>query len=253
MTGFTIERVGQAYLRGFVRAWVRKQRVLLVLTGLAVTGALVSAVTGNAEPSRHIVRLSMFYLPMIAGLLTLSGIVSEDRDTNFMVLWFQKPGRIIPIYLKRYLVGLAALLVFAGIAMVLLGVLAIAIDVLTPTAMLRRAAVMLLVAVLAGSIVFAFSAWGTRRDGVLAFMVIFLSLLLAGAFAFDDTRFAAFTRAVAFPMDALGALSGGSAWNGSLPPIVFITLHIAAWNLVGLFGLLYTEWALARGRMGAGE
>lgn len=253
LTDFATDRLGSVYIREFVRYWIHRQRLLLSVTAIVVATTLVSALTGNLNQADTILGLSLFYLPMIAGLLSMSGIVADDRGTNLMVIWYQKPGRISAMYLKRYATFQVLVILFALVVALLVGGIAIGSGIFAPGKMLRVAAMMLLVGVLTGSSVFCFSAWGVRRDSAVAFIVIVLTVMFAGAFAFDETATGAFVRSIAFPMDAFGAITGSSAYHGKLPPLLLVLVHIMAWSVGGLVGLWHTERALACGRVGAEE
>lgn len=230
------------------RYWVRRNRALLVgVAGVALLSAAV-AVAGQTERSRDIIVLA-FWGPLVAGVLTMSGVVSSELESGLVGMWFQKRGTLVRPYLIRYGINQALVVAFAlAVAAVVSGVGAAA-GLWAAEKALRLPLVALATAVIPASMVFALSAWGVRRDASVAVIVLITSTALAGVTAFDAGRVARIVRALAFPLDAIQTLSGPSPVGQTLGQALAVVVgHILAWSAVGVVGLWYTEGALRRGR-----
>lgn len=217
---------------------------------LAVAGTLALTLLSNAgdrEPGSAITTVA-FYIPIAAGVLMMSGIVSDERRSGMIMLWFQKGDAVWRSYMIRYVsyqLMIAILVAALGVA---LGIVGIAWAGMTPVRTLRIAAAMIAVSALCGAIVFTFSAWGARRDGALAFLFVLISLMLGSTFVHEEALLGRFVMAVVFPFDAIQSLSGSGPRPEGLRAIGLILVQLVGWTLLGLIGLRHTERSLRRGR-----
>jgi hypothetical protein len=95
--------------------------------------------------------------------------------------------------------------------------------------------------------VFAFSAWGVRRDAVFAFLVVVIGVSLAGVTSFDRSIPSALISFLAFPLDSVMAVIGARAQPfGLARAIAIIAAQLAGWSLLGFLGLRFAERLLQR-------
>src|SRR5687767_7041132 len=90
------------------RYWLRRHHILIALVILcALVGALLALL--HVDSAKWFLVSSVIYCPIILGLVCMSGIVSDDRTSGLIVLWFQKPGLMHRAYAIRYVLGLVLL------------------------------------------------------------------------------------------------------------------------------------------------
>ena len=241
-----------AWQRGVVaesaRYWLRRNRTLLVVvTGAVLVGGALVAVD-ETDRSGTILAMTVGWGPLVAGLLTMSGIVSSELESGLVVMWFQKPGTLVRPYFVRYLIGQALLATFAVLLAAVAGGIGAAAGLLPAARVLRLPLMAAAVALIPAAMVFALSSWGVRRDASIAVILMVSSLAVAAALAFDQSLMARAVRSVVFPLDAIEALSGASPVTHTLGwPLAVVVGQIVAWSALGAVGLRHTERALRRG------
>ncbi len=230
------------------RYWLRRQRAMMLVLGLATLVAGLAPFSAPSQESAVVLAVAALYAPLLAGLLAMSGIVADERASGLIVMWFQKPGTLFRSYLIRYLLYLALIAALTlGLAMIV-GVAAISSHVFTFFKAVRVGAAALPMALIPAATVFACSAWGARRDSTVAFSIVAVSVALQGVLAFDPGVLARVIKVIAFPIDPIMAIAGGSAYDSDLTrPLAVVAAHLAAWTALGLLGLRYTERALQHG------
>ena len=228
--------------------WKRRYTPLIVIIGVAATGALAVALSGHAERAKYVLAALATFAPVAAGLLVMSGIVSDDRETGVILLWFQKPAPLFRTYALRYVISQGVLLLLGAALGLLLTGVSLAGDLHSSVRALRWVFPIWVFAFVSAAITFALSAWGVRRDSTIALLFIIGSLSLAAKTAFDDSRRALIMRAFAFPLESAAVLSGSSSAPSLHYSILVVLAHCIGWTLIGLLGLRYTERALTRGR-----
>jgi hypothetical protein len=240
-------RVWPTVIEEACRYWLLRHRVMLLCVTAGSVLAVLLALLGQAERSQLILAAVALYSPVAAGLIAMSGIVGDERASGLILLWFQKPGRLLRSYLIRYLLYQALLAGFAlGLAAIIggIGVLAGAFPV---GKSFRLAAAMVPLALLPAAIVFAFSAWGVRRDSTVAFLVILASVSASAVVSFDQGALAGVLKTIAFPIDPIMAIVGGEAYDPNLlRPLLTIAAQFTIWSAIGLLGLRHTESTLYR-------
>jgi hypothetical protein len=235
------------------RYWLRRHRVLLL--GLAaVTLALAWSAQGaqgtqgaQGERGTQLLSMLVFFAPLVAGLLTMSGIVADERESGIMLLWYQKPGTLFRYYLVRYSLHYLMLAAFALGLGLLTAAVGTALGVVQPDRAARIPLVTLSLASVSAAMVFAFSAWGVRRDSTVALLAIIGSVTVASLFAFDQGLTRDALMAVAFPVDAIQNISGRATATGDLVrALAHVLAQFAAWTSLAVLGLAWTQRALQR-------
>ncbi len=232
-------------LAGF---WLRRHRTAVLVTGVAGFLGLIYLIAGQPERARVVFGEMLLLAPVAAGLLTTSGIVSDERDSGLMVMWFQKRGSLFRTYFFRYAVGQALLVLFCTFFALCAAATGVAAGLVPFARGARIVSVLWVFAVLPASIVFAVSAWGVKRDAAIALILILLSLMMSASVALEQTTSARIIRTIAFPLECISVLIGSGR---SMPFHTALTIVLAqciGWTLLGLVGLRYTAYALARGR-----
>jgi len=230
-----------------VRSWLRRNRRLAWVTaGLFVVGvvAVGMADAGGGEGGLAILVL---YLPASLGLLLMSGVVSADLDSRLILIWYTKPGGLGRNLVQHYFLHQ---LLIGGIGLLSGGVaaaLALTRGVLPADQIVRLPALAVALAVLPAAMVFAFSAWGSRRDSALALITIVAGIGLGGAVVFDAGFLRNLIMAIVFPMDALQALGGaGPSADALVANAAILAAHLVAWTLLGVAGTRWLERTLHR-------
>lgn len=230
------------------RYWMRRHRALVPAIAVTTLAGMLSAITGKVDHAQTLIAMIAFFAPFLGGLVSMSGIVVDERESGLILLWFQKPGSLVRSYTIRYALYQALMALFAIALGGIVGGVGAATGLFALTKAARIVGVMLPIALIPAAMVFAFSAWGVRRDSVMAFFVILASVTLGAAFSFDEGVVATTVKAVIFPLDSIQAISGSPAFSAGLArPVALVVSHFAAWTLIGLAGLRYTERALRRG------
>ena len=241
------KRLWPAVVGETLRYWINQNRTLLLVIGSVALLSILGAVAGMTESSELLLGLLVVYAPAAAGLVTMSGIVSQDRASGLIVMWFQKSGTIYRVYGARYLIYLAlAAGLAAGLGAIVAGV-GSAAGSFAPEKAIRMPLVAFWYAVIPAAMVFAFSAWGVRRDAALTLFVIIISLAMGGAVAFDTRPWTRVLTAVVFPIDRIQVIGGSSPLGESLGHALFIIgVHFVAWTGCGLLGLFHTQRSMRR-------
>jgi len=228
--------------------WKRRYTPLIIVVGVTVTGALAFALTGQSERARYVLAVLAVFPPVVAGLLMMSGIVSEDRESGLILMWFQKPARLFRTYALRYAISQAVLLLLGTCLGLAMAGVALVGNLYSAGEALRWVFPVWVFTFVSGAMVFALSAWGARRDSTIALLLIIASLTLAARTAVDDSSRAQIFRAFAFPLEAATVLSGSRTSPSLQYSIVVALAHALGWTIVGLLGLRFAERALTRGR-----
>jgi hypothetical protein len=239
---------GIAIARALSRYWLRRHRpALLVLAAVAVV-ALVLAFGGQRSRAETLYGQILFFTPVAAGLLSMGGIVSDERQSGLIVMWFQKRGSLFRTYVVRYAIAQGMLFVVSSLFAVCAVTIAVASGVIAPERGLRIAAVLWVFALLPGAMVFAFSACGVKRDALLTLLLILGSIAALAATGLDNSAGAHAVRIIAFPLDAVSTLIGSTAAMSWQTALLTVLAQCAGWTAFGLAGLRYTAYALTRGR-----
>lgn len=248
MTNTTL-RLLPVVARETFRFWVRRNLVAFTFIGAAAVAAPLLMFADQIENAPLIAAGLLFYAPVILGLLCMSGIVSDERASGLIVMWFQKPGSLFRAYLTRYVLNQLVLVAGTTLLSAVVVMIGRSTGAFENSSSFRVVIGMLFLAVLPAAVVFAISAFGVRRDSTVALAVLVMSFMFAAVLLRSDHVLAAVVRTVAFPMDAFGALiaSGPAYPPGLARPIGIILAHIVGWSLLGLLGLRYTEHQLKKG------
>ena len=224
------------------------RRHLPLLLGLAASVALAGGLlVTNARISEAFVLGMSFYAPFALGLIVMSGLVSDERASGLIVLWLQKPSWLSRTYSIRYGLYLLLLTLVTLMLGLIIGTLGVTAGLFPIAKAVRLSAGMLALALIPAAMVFAFSAWGVRRDAVFAFLVAVIGVSLAGVTSFDRSVPSALIRFLAFPLDPVMAVIGARAQPfGSARAIAIIAAQLAGWSLLGFLGLRFAERLLQR-------
>jgi hypothetical protein len=225
-------------LRGFA---IQHRRI----GGLLVVGlfaAALLALTGRRAQCESVLATIAFFSPIVVGVLSMSGIVSDDIESGLVVMWQQKAGALRHIYVTRYLVLQSLVLAFALAVGAIIGIIGYAAGSFTVGKALRLPIGMAILGVLPAAIVFALSAWRARRDSAIAVIIIVASVSLGASFAFDDSVTATVMKAIAFPIDPLQAIVEWPRYGASLlRPFGIVIGQLVAWTAVAAIGLRQLE------------
>ena len=224
------------------------RRHFALLLGLAVSVAVAAALlVAKAGISEAFVLGMSFYAPFALGLVVMSGLVSDERASGLIVLWLQKPAWLSRTYSIRYGLYLLLITLVTLILGFIVGTLGVTANLFPIAKALRLSAGMLALALVPAAMVFAFSAWGVRRDAVFAFLVVVIGISLAGVTAFDRSAASALIRFLAFPLDPVMAVIGSRTQRfGQTQAIAIIAAQLAGWSLLGFLGLRFAERLLQR-------
>jgi hypothetical protein len=228
--------------------WNRRFRTLIVAVGVVATAALGVPLSGGTERAKAIVAGVVGFAPLVAALLTMSSIMSDDRESGLILMWFQKPARLFRTYALRYAISQAILVVLGTLLAVVVTGISIVGELYPVARALRWVFPIWVLSSVTAAMVFAFSAWGVRRDSTLALFVIVVSFTLGARTIFDDSLRAQVIRAFTFPLDAAGVLAGSQSHISVRHAALIVVGHFFGWTLLGLLGLRYTEAALSRGK-----
>ena len=228
------------------RCVLRRHFPLFALMALsAIIGATLLLV--GIEFGESIVLGMAFYAPFITGLVIMSGLVSDERASGFFLLWLQKPAWLSRSYTIRYALYLLLLTVVTAVLGVVIGGVGIAGDLFTTTKAVKLGAGMIPLALLPAAMVFAFSAWGVRRDAVFAFLTVVIGVSLAGVTSFERSAASGLIQFLAFPLDPVMAIIGARSFPLDLTrAIAIICAQLAGWSLIGFLGLRFSERLLQR-------
>jgi hypothetical protein len=219
-----------------------------LLLGLAASVALAAGLlVAKAGISEAFVLGMTFYAPFALGLVVMSGLVSDERATGLIVLWLQKPTWLSRTYSIRYALYLLLLSVVTLVLGLIIGALGVVGDLFPIAKALRLIAAMLALALVPAAMVFAFSAWGVRRDAVFAFLAVVIGISLAGVTSFDRSTASAVIKLFAFPLDPImTVISARSHPLSQTRAIAIIAAQLAGWSLLGFLGLRFAERLLQR-------
>jgi hypothetical protein len=241
------ERVWPTVAAEVIRFWLRRHRTFLLMLSLFVALTIVALLTGRSDQAERILILVAFFAPITVGLLSMSGIVADERESGILVIWIQKPGTILRYYAVRYGLYVAMIAVFVLALSVILAAIAAQAAIVPISQATRLPLLMVPMSVIAAAMVFAFSAWGVRRDSTAALLAIIAFVTVASRFAFRPGPARDILMKVAFPVDALVAVGGAEQFAGSVAhPFALIFLHFVAWTVLALVGLLYTQRTVGR-------
>lgn len=233
--------------RALAHIWYRQHRRLLaILLGTTVIAWIMLA-AGHRDSADGVMRSVVFYGMIAVGMLTMSGAVSEEYRSGLVSLWFQKPGSLVRTYLSRYAFHQGLVVATALIVSVCLFGPSVAVGDIAATRAVRICVAATAMATLTVSVVFAMSALNIKRDAMFGLIVVMGTLTLGAVMAFDEGPVADAVRAVAFPIDSIGAIAGGSAYpKGMTIAIITLAAHYLAWNLIAFAGLRFTSRNLTR-------
>ncbi|MEX2281066.1 MAG: hypothetical protein WEE89_01110 [Gemmatimonadota bacterium] len=219
--------------------------LFVVMAMSAILGATL--LFAGIEYGESIVLGMAFYAPFIAGLVIMSGLVSDERASGFFLLWVQKPAWLSRSYAIRYALYLLLLALVAATLGSAIGALGVAGNLFTITKAFRLGAGMIPLALLPAAMVFAFSAWGVRRDAVFAFLTVVIGVSLAGITSFERSEASGLIQFLAFPLDPVMAIIGARSFPLDLTrAIAIICAQLAGWSLIGFLGLGFSERLLQR-------
>ncbi len=228
------------------RCLVRRHYMLLVI--MAATALLAAILLAAGIDNGELILLGFaFYAPFTAGLVVMSGIVSDERASGVIVLWLQKPALLSRSYTIRYGLYLLLLSILTAGFGILIASLGMVAGLFTAGKAFRLGIGMLPLALIPAAMVFAFSAWGVRRDAILAFLTIVIGVSVAGVTSFERGPANAVSRFLAFPIDAVLVVLGSRPQSLELTQAsAIIIAHLAGWSLIGFLGLRVSERILQR-------
>jgi hypothetical protein len=228
------------------RCLLRRHLALLALIALsALLGATL--LFAGLEQGESIILGMAFYAPFLSGLIIMSGLVSDERASGFFMLWLQKPTPLSRSYAIRYALYLVLLTMVTAALGFAIGGLGVVTDLFTVNKAVRLSAGMIPLALLPATMVFAFSAWGVRRDAVFAFLTVVIGVSLAGVTSFERSAASGFIQFLAFPLDPVMAIIGARSFPLDLTrAIAIICAQLAGWSLLGFLGLRFSERLLQR-------
>ena len=230
-----------------IRYWLRRHRLLLWLLVAGVTAAVATAVAGRIETADLLLETLLFYVPAFAGLLTMAGIVADERESGIILIWSQKAGSMLRYYVIRYALYQGLLAIFVLALAVLAITLSSAMGLMQEMVLARLPLLMMPMAAITAAIVFAFSAWGARRDSAAALLTIIGSVVIAALLSRQYGPARSIVMAISFPVDALAALGGSEFLRGSVAhPVAIVVGQFIGWTALGLLGLLHTQRTLQR-------
>ncbi|MBI4519805.1 MAG: hypothetical protein HY701_03125 [Gemmatimonadetes bacterium] len=218
----------------------------LLLLGGGLAGLAMSALSPPSETTQGLFLWVLLLLCGGAGILFMEGIVSGDLETGVVLLWLQKPVRPELYYLNRYVESLLAALVVV-LAVASAGVALLAARSGAPVYwVLAQIPSLLLITVVYGSMTFAFSAWGVRRDGTLPVALTLFATVPAGLYAMQPDRFGTLWRILEpilppfRPLYGLAEYLSGHASPDLTLHLVWIAAYCAAWIVAGVLGVRWT-------------
>lgn len=225
-----------AATRALFRERARSLLGLLIL--IAVASAVMALRADTSDPQR-VLGGALILVSFAMGPLLVAGTVSEDLDSGSLLFWLQKPVSPMRFYLGRLALALGAAMT-ASLALVLMGTAALAAaGIPEPFKLLRLVPFALPCTGLAGLVTFAFSGFGSRRDGTLT--LLYLLLAVPGGLLLEITGpESAFLRALAwpilFPLNELQLLRGwlteGSGWP-LWPSLLRVAVYALTWLGLG--------------------
>ena len=237
----------QRLARVLTSYWLRRHRIVIAATAVASTLALVFVLMGDRQRARILFGEILLFSSVGAGLLTASGLVSDERESGLIIMWFQKPGNLLRLYIARYLLGQTILFLLCTLFAVFAAAAGVLAHFIPLTRGLRIVPVFWVFAFLPAAIVFALSAWGVKRDAVIAVLIIVASMALGTETAMKDGLVARVLHQLAFPFDSLGVLIGSSQQLSYGSALLIVLAHCVAWSLIAAAGLRYTGHALSTG------
>ena len=230
-----------------VRYWLRRHRPLLLLLVAGVAVAVATAVAGEIETADQILLTLLFYVPAIAGLLTMAGIVADERESGIILIWYQKAGSMLRYYIIRYALYQGMLALFVLALAFLVFTMSSTLRLLQEVDVFRLPLLMVPMAAITAAIVFALSAWGARRDSAAALLTIIGSVVIAALLTRSYGPARSIVMAISFPIDALAALGGAEFLRASVAhPVAIVVGQLIGWTALGLLGLRHTQRTLQR-------
>lgn len=224
-------------VRALARARLRGLLSLLLL--IAVASWIMALRAGSHDPQK-IVGGALILLSFAVGPLLVAGTVSEDLTGGAVLLWLQKPVAPVGFYLGRLALALA-IAVATTLGLVLIGVAALAAGrTPDPLSLLRLAPFAASCTVLAGLVTFAFSGFGSRRDGTLTFLYLLLAVpaaLLVELAGAESSLVRGAAWLVLFPLNEVQLLQqwlvDGSGWPPG-GPLLRVMVYALTWLGVGV-------------------
>jgi hypothetical protein len=235
------------FLRELVRTWLRENRLLLTLVvGLSL--AVASFPLWRGDGTSEGIFGAFLYLPFLIALSLTAGIVSDDRATGLVDLWFQRPEPLLRFYTRRVALFSLPLL---GLCVVLTAIeigVGLSEGLLSAKQAAGVAFVMPMLLLIGIAMVFALSAWDIRRDSATALLIAMVSVFLAAAFAFDRSAASRVVSFLAFPVDPVGALVEQNGVLALTEAIGRILAYLIAWLGIAVIGLARLERRITQGR-----
>jgi hypothetical protein len=221
-------------------ALLGRQPVLVggLVLGTLVTSAVVARTRAAAQPLA--IPAILYVLAVLLPAVLAHGAVSADLRSGVALLWLQKPVDPLRFYLGRGLdviVSSVLLLVaLSGAAALLATWLA---DAEVGRLVINGIPMLVLVGTAVAVLVFAFSAWGTSLDALLAFFVFYVTglLLVEQGLLHDVVTW------VGFPVESTANIgryfTTGRTVDLALSVARF-TLFVSCWTSIAILGLLVT-------------
>jgi hypothetical protein len=219
-------------------AHLRAKRLgVLGCVGIALGLSLMPAFSekGLGE-AREIAASVILLLPLVLG----SGLVSEDLRSGVALLWLQKPAKALGFYSRRWIEVTVLTLVLAELLRTAMLTSQIVFSPGEAEVSFLRAAVSPLPMLLMLSVVlFVFSSWGLRHDGMTALLAVYVSAMIPAS----DIALAESLRWALIPLNELGAVT--QLIQGRYPgvpehPILISSAFFAVCLLLAAVGVVVT-------------
>lgn len=235
----------------------RRLAVVILGIGTLATVASVLVFRPHGELTTAAATLTVIGVAVIAGIVFTEGVVSRDLHTGAALLWLQKPIRPELYYLGRFAESLLGALLFVlAMASAVAGLVAAASDtdvdrllVVVPAALVAT--------IVYGSLTFAFSGLGVRRDGIGPVAITLFAVVPVSQYSLDPGHFSSFWKAleVVLPpgrawLQLLSFLLGHPAPD--LPAsLAWIAAYCAVTMAIGVGGVAWTMRSpFTRGEIG---
>jgi hypothetical protein len=231
-----------------LRQAIRRNRLVIAFAAISLVLIGIMGATGRSDQAKSVLSGLSVIAPLVAGILTMGGIVSDDRESGVILLWFQKPRSLIHTYGTVFALKLALLVAFVILIAVAAAAVAIPVHLIDVRRALHFFAAMLGFCLVPATIVFAMSAWRVKRDSTLAFLVMFASVMLGVSVVFDESLYARIVRCLVFPMDPLQVIAkAGPYVHADIRAFLIVIGQVVGWTIIGFVGLRMLSRSLARG------
>lgn len=218
------------------RIWLRQNGVFALLLLLAPIVAILWQ--DNREQAGIILGGTIILGGSVAGLKVVHRMVGEERNSGLYLLWLQKPGTLLRVYLLRYAWSLLLLCALLLIVAPLVAYALVQIAGSSTDAALRVGFSIFGWALIPAATCFALSSWGVEDDAIYAFVLLVALFSIGVRFGFNDSLSATIIRSLLSPSDAFAELVDAATQPFSQRTAVLILAgHFIGWTGIGIAGL----------------